>query len=203
MSSSLEDGQESTLAVSRARITARLSRDVQRLVRQQVFGPSRPASSVFRSSSSSRKEFESLSIDREVRDGNSTALGVFNRCQRPIASVGENEEAELARGHRSRFCIPAGTRTCSCIRSESGATPDHPPRRDSRHFSPAILFSRRPSHLPPVFLFFFLSLLTPVFYNTQYLHRRVTPPLSPPTFSFPFPTILYFPSRITIVIREF
>lgn len=115
-----------------------------------------------------------------------------------LYAVGENEGAEYrwhARGQRSRFCILEGMRTCSCIRSESGAT-DGPPTalHGSRHFSP-ILFSR-PFHSSPIF-----SHLTRVFYITIANFYTVTRnfPFSRAPYVFystPRPRIFYFPSRI-------
>lgn len=87
-------------------------------------------------------------------------------------------------------------RTCSCIRSESGATADHPPRCTIA--VPAISF---PSFSSVLFIPFFFSHLTRVFYIT------IANPISIPQLSFlytystprlatPRPRIFYFPSRI-------
>ena len=128
----------------------------------------------------------------EFRDGNSDE---FLTVQRP--PVGENEKAEYrwhARGQRSRFCILAGMRTCSCIRSESGATADHPPRctvHGSRHFFPVLLF--RPFHPPSSHFFspharFLHYNRKSNFYTLTFLslalRTRSTPRLAPRDFIF-------------------
>lgn len=209
MSSSLEDGQES-LVVSRARITATLAvieaatTGVWPLYapplppRSTIRGPNETKRTCFRSSSTHPPFpiFDRLrSIARwsvEFRDGNSDE---FLTVQRP--AVGENEEAEYrwhARGQRSRFCILAGMRTCSCIRSESGATADHPPRctvHGSRHFFPVLLF--RPFHPPSSHFFsphapFLHYNRKSNFYTLTFLslalRTRSTPRLAPRDFIF-------------------
>lgn len=154
---------------------------------ERVFDPHRP---IRRYAVSHLRSIARWSV--EFRDGNSDE---FLTVQRP--AVGENEEAEYrwhARGQRSRFCILAGMPTCSCIRSESGATADHPPRctvHGSRHFFPVLLF--RPFHPPSSHFFspharFLHYNRKSNFYTLTFLslalRTRSTPRLAPRDFIF-------------------
>lgn len=107
-------------------------------------------SSIYRFDRSTQGGQRSENLEMETRR-------VFNGAtteRSRLYAVGENEGAEYrwhARGQRSRFCILEGMRTCSCIRSESGATGGPPTAlHGSRHFSPILFF--RPFHSSPIFL---------------------------------------------------